>query len=229
MPLILPFRRILGIAPVKPGSVSYASVGTYTFIVPRYRSLFVDVYGAGGGGGGAAYYYDTYNYATGGVQYGQGVGGASGAIPGYVYYEGQAGNGGGYSQFYLGGYYQVIGYGGAGGAGLTWFNSSFQSYSPQVSGAGSAGGGDANIAGGGAGPGTYGYTQSYSPQVGGYTWTYGNYGGYGGRAYRTFTAGQLPIGSAVTVVVGQGGAPGWQYTSTSATYGGNGVVNISWS
>ncbi|UPT95381.1 hypothetical protein J4G48_0040205 [Bradyrhizobium barranii subsp. apii] len=227
MPLILPFRRVLGIVPVKPGSVSYATVGTYTFIIPRYRSLFVDVYGAGGGGGGAAYYYDTYNIATGGVQYGEQIGYGPGG--GYTYQVGRDGGAGGYSQFYLGGYTQVIGYGGAGGSGLTWFHSSYGGYSPQISAAGTAGGGDANITGGGAGPGTYGYTQSYSPQVNGYTWTYGNYGGYGGRAYRTFSAGQLPIGAAVTIVVGAGGQYGWQYTSTSPTYGGNGVVNISWS
>jgi hypothetical protein len=226
MGLILPpWYKKLGKAPVVAGSASYTSPGTYTLIIPEYNTLFVDVYGPGGGGGGAAYYFDTYNYAQGGVQLGQGS-----PYPGYTYYEGQNGAAGGYSQFYnpASGYAPTA-YGGAGGAGLTWFNSSYGGYSPQLSAGGSASGGDANITGGGAGAGTYGQTQCYSPQVGGYTWCFGNYGGNGGRAYRTFSPGQLPVGSSVQIIVGAGGAPGWQYQPYPATAGYPGLVNVSWS
>lgn len=231
MGLILPpWYRKRGKAPVVAGSASYGSPGTYTLIIPEYNTLFVDVYGAGGGGGGAAYYYDPDNFATGGVQYGEGVGGAGYGLPDYVYFVGHDGGGGGYSQFYnpASGYAPTA-YGGGGGAGQNWFASSYEGFSPQISAPGTASGGDANINGGGAGPGTYGYTQSYSPQVGGWTTDYGNYGGYGGRSYRTFSPGMLPVGSSCQIIVGAGGPPGWQYTSTSATYGGNGIVNVSWS
>jgi hypothetical protein len=231
MGLILPpWYKRMGKANAVPGSVSYQTPGTYSLIIPEYNTLFVDVYGPGGGGGGAAYYFDQHNLATGGVQLGQGVGGSSGRFTGYTYFVGQNGSGGGYSQFYnpASGWAPTA-YGGAGGAGLTWFNSSFQGFSPQLSAGGSASGGDANIAGGGAGPGVYGNTQSYSPQVGGWTWTYGNYGGYGGRAYKTFSPGMMPVGSACQIIVGQGGPPGSQYTNNVPTWGGNGIVNVSWS
>jgi hypothetical protein len=228
--ILPPWYRRRGKPQAVPGSVSYSSPGTYSLIIPEYNTLFVDVYGAGGGGGGAAYYYDQYNWATGGVGPGQGVGGANGTAPGFIYYEGQPGSGGGYSQFWnpASGYAPTA-YGGAGGAGLTWFYNSAAGYSPTYSTPGTASGGDANITGGGASPGVYGNTQSYSPQVGGWCWTYGNWGGYGGRAYRYFSPGMLPVGSSCQIIVGQGGPPGWQYTSYVPTYGYNGVVNVSWS
>jgi hypothetical protein len=92
--LFLPsFRRILpGAGPtILPGSAGYTSPGTYTFIVPYYNSLTVDVRGAGGGGGGSRY-------------------------TGYAIYYGGNGN---YSYFAAGDA-TLIGYGGAGGSGTNW-------------------------------------------------------------------------------------------------------------
>ncbi|ARQ95333.1 hypothetical protein [Bradyrhizobium phage BDU-MI-1] len=52
--MFLPFRPFLVKGPVSiiPGSVSYTTPGSYTFQVPFYHSLTVDVRGGGGGGAG---------------------------------------------------------------------------------------------------------------------------------------------------------------------------------
>jgi hypothetical protein len=41
-----------------PGSRTYSTPGTYTFLVPAHESLSVDVRGAGGGGGGGGYWFN---------------------------------------------------------------------------------------------------------------------------------------------------------------------------
>jgi hypothetical protein len=232
MGLILPpWYRRRGKPQAVPGSASYASPGSYTLIVPEYNTFVADVYGAGGGGGGAAWYEDDYNLATGGIQLGEGVGGPNGTYPGYAYVLGQVGGGGGYSQFYANATgYNVVAYGGSGGPGGDWWHSSAQSGTmPQGANGYPAGNYSGGSTGGGMAGGQYGYTSSYSPQVGGYCTTYGGYGGWGGRAYMYFSPGQLPVGSSILIVVGQGGAPGWQQQPYSGQYGGNGVVNVSWS
>lgn len=90
--LILPFRRIIPAAgpSIIPGSASYTSPGTYTFIVPYYHSLTVDVRGSGGGGGGSRFSDSTIYYASNGTYsyfgapdatlIGYGGGGANGCV-----------------------------------------------------------------------------------------------------------------------------------------------------
>jgi hypothetical protein len=61
-----------------PGSATYATPGTYSFIVPYFATLSVAAYGAGGGGGGMASPGGTGGYsAFGGVVGYGGTGGAT--------------------------------------------------------------------------------------------------------------------------------------------------------
>jgi len=72
MTLILPFRRMLasGGPSIIPGSAAYTSPGTYTFIVPYYNSLTVDVRGGGGGGAGNRWTgYYIYSSSPGNYSY----------------------------------------------------------------------------------------------------------------------------------------------------------------
>jgi hypothetical protein len=66
--LILPFRRIVPSAgpSIVPGSQSFTTPGTFTFVVPYYNTLTVDVRGGGGGGGGARFSDSTIYYAGSG-------------------------------------------------------------------------------------------------------------------------------------------------------------------
>ena len=101
------------------GTSDYGTAGNYTFTVPWYNTLYVEVRGAGGGGGasatinkgrgdngiggGTSVFYSSSPLVAGGG--GGGIGGGQGG--------GQAGgNGGAY-----GGSYNSTGGGGAGGAG----------------------------------------------------------------------------------------------------------------
>lgn len=181
-----------GAVKVVPGSASYTTPGTYTFIVPPYTTLTADVRGAGGGGAGSRYtgYY---------IYYGD---------PGTVsYFNAPTGN--------------VVGNGGSGGSGSNW--------NPPVGGVqgahGTASGGDSNITGGGS-PGGQGSIITLQGSL------YGGPGGYGGRAVKSWSLGQLAPGTAITVVVGAGGAASpcepvgiTQYN----TAGANGAVYLSWS
>ncbi|UPT95382.1 hypothetical protein J4G48_0040210 [Bradyrhizobium barranii subsp. apii] len=90
--IILPFRRMIPKAgpTITPGSASFTSPGTYTFVVPYYNSLTADVRGGGGGGGGARYSDSSIYYASAGnysyfaapdaTLIGYGGGGANGAV-----------------------------------------------------------------------------------------------------------------------------------------------------
>ena len=75
-----------------PGSWSIATPGTYSFVVPAYSTLRIDVRGAGGGGGGSTYDvgYPGGNGTAGGA--------ASVSGAGLVAYGGEAGQGSYYSQ-----------------------------------------------------------------------------------------------------------------------------------
>lgn len=149
---------------------------------------------------------------------GAGGGGAGSRYTGYwIYYGGN----GSYSYFNAptG---NVLGNGGNGGSGTNW--------SPPVGGVqgahGTASGGDSNITGGGS-PGGQGSIIT----IGGGS-LYGGPGGYGGRAVRTWALGQLTPGTAITVVVGTGGAASECEPVAIAQYntaGANGGVYVSWS
>lgn len=78
--------QFYGAQKVVPGSVSYTTPGTYSFIVPTYTSLTADVRGAGGGGAGSRYtgywiYYGGNGGASsfGGSVVGNGGSGGSGS------------------------------------------------------------------------------------------------------------------------------------------------------
>lgn len=149
---------------------------------------------------------------------GAGGGGGGSRYTGYYIYQGDPGN---YSYF-AAPTGTVIGYGGSGGSGSNW--------SPPVGGVqgahGMASGGDSNITGGGS-PGGQGSIIT----IGGGS-LYGGPGGYGGRAVKTWGLGQLTPGTAITVVVGAGGAASPCEPVAIAQYntaGANGAVYISWS
>lgn len=148
---------------------------------------------------------------------GAGGGGAGSRYTGYYIYYGDNGN---YSYFNAptG---NVVGYGGNGGSGSNW--------NPPVGGVqgahGAAVGGDSNITGGGS-PGGQGSVITLAGSL------YGGPGGYGGRAVKTWALGQLTPGTAITIVVGAGGAASpcepvgiTQYN----TAGVAGAVYLSWS
>jgi len=69
-----------------PGSYTFTTPGTYSFLVPIYQYLSISVYGAGGGGGGG----DNHNI------YGYGNCGYDGGDGGYSAFGGVVANGGGY-------------------------------------------------------------------------------------------------------------------------------------
>ena len=56
------FYGTLGASPVVPGSTTYSSPGTYSFSVPLYNTITIEVWGGGGGGS----YYDRGTLADGG-------------------------------------------------------------------------------------------------------------------------------------------------------------------
>jgi hypothetical protein len=120
MALILPpFRRILGKAPVIPGSFNYG-YGTYSVIIPDYNTLTMKIWGAGGGGAGVDY-ATQYQAGAGGTSSFAApsgtiiAGGGGGAIDGlvnyWVYYGTDGADGGG-----SGGDVNTTGGGNAGGA-----------------------------------------------------------------------------------------------------------------
>lgn len=188
---------------VFPGSASYTTPGTYYLTVPAHRSFSFDVRGAGGGGAGAP---------------GMIMSGTTpvGTVGGY-------GGNGGHSQVYLqenSGLLNAIGWGGTGG-------------NPNTTGTaahGTAQGGDSNITGGGS-PGGAGGTLNGSPP------STVQAGGYGGRSVRGINAGLIWRGQTLVIVVGSGGPPGsnasnsspFNFSQTSAGYGANGAVYLSWS
>jgi hypothetical protein len=216
------------------GSQAFTTAGTHTFIVPPYTTLTVHVWGGGGGGAGVNGYYPG---AAGGASSFDGVGayGGGGAIPSYSYMCGAAETGG------SGG----TGYGGSvsGGGG---------GQSTQLCYSASGGNGGNSPNGGAGGPGavcTGAQTISYpggNPGGGGGGTTRdggegypcgppnsesGPGGGAGGYSTRTYSAGQLAVGSAITVVVGDGGGGGIGspngYVPPGGT-GGHGRVGIAW-
>lgn len=177
------------------GSQTYSTPGTHTFTVPNYTgTLVVEVWGGGGRGG------------------------TEGAI---------SGGAGGQSSWNG----TVIANGGAGGA---------SSMSTCATAGGTASGGTTNTTGGaancptgGTSPnggvgGTAGPTGG-SPGTapggggGGATSFYAG-GGAGGYSTKTYSAGQLPVGSSITIVIGAGGSVVGPYAGAGAS----GRVTITW-
>lgn len=191
-------------------TVTYSTPGTYSFTVPAYSTMTVEVWGAGGGGGGMFYNNCTAGgsggqsswdavviaYGGGGGSKGcpsstQGAGGAGGAAAGGT--TNTTGGAGGAGTFYLGG---TGGAGANGGAGGT------------NSGANPSAGTNGTAPGGGGGGG-YAFANT------------GGGGGGGGYSAKTYASGAYAAGQTVTVIVGSGGTAG---TANGSPWGGSGAA-----
>ncbi len=200
------------------GSQTYSTPGTYSFVVPSYGTLTVEVWGGGGGGGGAQ--QNVVNTGgtggTGGTSSWDGAvlsatGGTGGEGNNFTH-PGTGGTGSGGTTNLSGANGSVYA-GSSGGAGGNGANGGAGASAPCCNAAGHAG-----TAPGGGGSGSY-----QSNKFGTFR---GDGGGGGGYATKTFTSGYTP-GSTVTIVVGSGGSGGYSYTF----YGGAGApgqVVVSW-
>jgi hypothetical protein len=197
---------------VTAGSQSYTTAGSFTFTVPCYNTLTVEVWGGGGGGGG-------YSGGTAGD-------GGNSTWDGSTLV-GNGGNNG----------VSTNGAGGAGGTGVGGTtNTTGTAGSAGTSSAGGAGGKGGN---GGAGGGSQSSTANgkagTAPGGGGggghYSTTYGGYGGGGGGgggyATKSFSAGTYTVGASVAVVVGDKGA-GANGSTEDGGAGAIGRVTITW-
>ena len=190
---------------VLAGSQTYSTPGSYSFTVPSYGTLTVEVWGAGGGGGSG---YTTKNGSSGGNSTFEFVfaGGGSGGS-----HAGNTSNPGGAGGYASGGTTNQSGTtgqtgstnsaccpkggaggaganGGAGGAGAPW------------SGGSNAAGVPGTVPGGGGGGAATGGGKLLPRTAGG--------GGGGAYASKTYSVGELISGSSVDVNVGSGGAGG---------------------
>lgn len=202
-----------------PTSQIYATPGTYTFTVPSYETLTVEVWGGGGGGTGAP--YDAAAGHSGGASSWDGTLAAAGGAGGPANYTpgGAGGSGSGGTTNLTGGKGEAgvnFSYGGAGGAGAN----------------GGAGGARTNR---GSSPGIVNGHPGTAPGGGGSGAVYstarvshsGAGAGGGGYASRAYTAGAYASGSTITVVVGAGGAGGY-YNASAGGNGAPGQVKITW-
>lgn len=192
-------------AGVTPGSQTFSTPGAFTFTIPNYNNLTVEVWGGGGGGGG--YYYPL---ATGGGQSNWNSSAilANGGKPGPTYGAGES-------------YDANHGYGGTAAGGTTnltggaaplgaWAGGSSPNGGAQTSGAMQP----ANAPGGGGSGGG----------VIGDDW--GDGGGGGGYAARTYSAGAFTPGANIGGNVGAGGsAAGADFQPTP---GAAGRVRFTW-
>lgn len=183
------------------GTQTYTSPGTYSFTVPAFQSLTVQVWGGGGGGG---------NY----VHYGSAGGNSS-----FAGVTGGGGNPGGPAAATTGG----PGGGAYGGGTNTIGNPGTYDWTWKYGTGGAAPNGGA----GGSGSTYTGYSGGI-PGGGGGSPVRGSGGGSAGYASATWNAGGLTAGSAVTVVVGAGGAGAPTTDGYTSGAGGAGRVSISW-
>lgn len=182
------------------GSWAKGTAGEYTFPVPWYNTMSVDVRGAGGGGEQGLYTVQTGVDRSG--------------LATFSTRGGAAGVGGGASLFNA--TTQVYGYGGAGGGAAV---------NRQDGAAGGAAGGSTNTQGGGAGGGAKGSAPSSSGLGGN-----GGAGGRATITYTRGAAGAPVPYTGIYVVVGAAGAGGGQPdASYRGSNGGVGYVGVSWS
>lgn len=127
--------------PVVPGSVSYTTPGSSSFIVPEFNTLTVTVKGGGGGGGGADAHSSDFAES----------------------WTGTNGSTGGNSSFNG----SVIGNGGGGGLKGTIVTDDAGSTNGGNGSNGTASGGDTNTTGGGSSGGTGSTNPSWNPGHGG--------------------------------------------------------------
>lgn len=206
------FYGKLGASPVVPGTATYTSPGSYSFSVPIYNSIRVEVYG---GGGGAAY-YDLGQQAAGNgggtstAAISQGTLTATGGQGGLIWTSGTSVGGTG---------------SGPSGSYTETGGSSAQAQPYPTGGRG---------AGPGGGAGGYWPTSRAGAQPGGGGAAYstlspgGNFrsvSGGGGGGYVRFET-TAAVGATIAIVVGAGGTG---FPSGSGANGGAGLVRITWS
>lgn len=213
---------------VTPGSTTYSTAGSYSFVVPCHNNLTIQVWGGGGGGGG---YYNgsavfggtggTSNWDSGSLSATGGTGGRCGfGANTFTYAGGTGGSGSGGTTNQNGGNGGTLnncnsGSGGGGASGGAGGASRPQS---------SAIAGNPGTAPGGAGGGGMAWFNAGSPSC-----NVGNGGGGGGYAIRTYTAATYSVGSNVPVTVGAAGAAGTSSGgSANGGAGAAGRVTITW-
>ena len=220
-----------------PGSQTFSTAGTFSFTVPLYTTMTIEIWGGGGsggngyngggaGGGGDGGNYRRFTVATGGLIEGSTetvvVGAGGTGVTGYT-----NGNGGGFSQFGN----SITAAGGRGGRAQDSSGNAGGTYTPTnprpavftqtisenggTGGYGAVNGGSVTYAGGGGG----GMVNDYGQGNGG-TSTFGGKGGNGGDA----TENQPRNASAPA---GGGGSTDWDGGSPSGN-GGTGRIVISW-
>jgi len=205
-----------------PGSHNYSWAGLFNFTVPAYTSLTVEVWGAGGGGG-SGYYFGSNDGAGGGTS-------SFGTV--------SASGGGGGGRGVTDGNYTSPGSGGSGSGGTTNLIGQSGGSMTYADGCYASGAGGDAAGGGGAGSaGSIGCILSYTPggnggapggggAGGGGVFADGLGGGGGGYSTRTYTPGQLTVGSTISVTVGAGGVGGASGVAGGA--GAAGRVYITW-
>lgn len=205
---------------VKPGSQQWMTAGTFTFTVPKYNKLVIELWGGGGSGAEAVDNRgNNINTDGGDSSFGSSLK-AYGGKKGLGYYNGlrAAGVGGGYLGGDPGSATGATGTnasppnGGAGGAGANG----------GAGGAVSTGVGEAGTAPGGGGGGA------------GHSSTYGGAGGGGGgyckKTYSKGASGAPVEGQSITVVVGAGGVSNsWTGAYNDGGAGAVGRVKVTWS
>ncbi len=205
------------------GTQTYSTPGTYSFTVPSYGTLTVQVWGAGGGGASTMVNGSSgsNSQVTGGAASLVAYGGKNGLCGGFEC--GQSPNGG------------------AGGAASGGDTNSAGSSGANLSGiTGGAGGASPNGGAGGSGgyigtPGSAGTSPGGGGGGAGVTYGMigGGGGGGGGYADKNFPAGTIAVGNTLTVVVAAGGPGGEDRTPYNEGFrkGGSGApgrVTITW-
>jgi hypothetical protein len=187
-----------------PGSTSYTTSGSQSFVVPNYStSLVIKLWGGGGGGGG--------------ISSGTRVLGASGAASTYVADSLSAGGG--------------VGGNTAGGTGGTASGGDTNT-TGNAGVLGGAGGSAPSGGAGGAFPGSNGSGNPGSAPGGGGSpyrnaiYTSGG-GGSGAYVVKTYALGALTPGATLALIIGALGAGGTGSTANGGD-GARGQIDISW-
>lgn len=223
---------------VEAGTQTFSTAGTYSFTVPTYGTLTVEVWGGGGAGGDPS--------PSGTANYTEQTGGTASSFNGTV-----VANGGAKGIDDLNSSNGTFTSGGAGGTASGGDTNSTggngASGTPDIYGGdgGNAPNGGVGGSGGvidtgigtlpeggsapGGGGGAFGFGYSYSGYNGAFA---PGGGGSGGYSTKTYSSGSLTVGASVTIIVGAGGIPGTLISgSTPNPYGGAGApgrVSITW-
>jgi hypothetical protein len=232
------YHDMMILAGIVGGNVSYTVAGANSFVVPRYNTLIIEMWG-GGGGGGTSFNGAASSFGGNGGDYARYTLAPGALTPGVSEYlvigngglggisSGTASLAGGFTQFG-----NTVGVtGGRGGNGQLTVGGAPNTYTPTnprsgftltISEAGGQGGfgsggngGSVTYAGGGGG----GMTNDFGGGTGGSS-TFGGRGGNGGD----FSANQPRDGSSPG---GAGGATDWDSGLRAGT-GGIGQIRISW-